>query len=75
MNPARYQPWLDQLTDEQRAEVFEVVNLPDWMVESLEAADIAVVSVELPDGPAHLMTTAFRDFLDGIRETPQPPAV
>jgi hypothetical protein len=59
--------WFRSLPDELRAEVRGTVGLiPEWMVVSLERANIPVVPVELPGGnteSAYLMPTPLILFL------------
>jgi hypothetical protein len=62
----KFQAWWSTLGPEQRREaraVHEVV--PEWMIESLAAAGIMLVTAHLDDHPSdvQLMTTALRDFL------------
>ena len=59
--------WFRSLPDELRAEVRATIGLiPDWMVVSLERADISVVAVHKTDGrrvDGYLMPSALMLFL------------
>lgn len=64
--------WFRALPDELRGEVRATVGLiPDWMVVSLERADIPVVPVHMTDGrkvDGYLMPTPLMLFLSDLPE-------
>ncbi|MCU1393165.1 MAG: hypothetical protein JWM34_1593 [Ilumatobacteraceae bacterium] len=71
----RCRQWYCMLSDDLQAEAREVVGImPDWMVVSLERADIPVIACEMTDGHVqhgYLMPTALMTFLDGVKTKPR----
>ncbi|MCU1367507.1 MAG: hypothetical protein JWN39_3146 [Ilumatobacteraceae bacterium] len=59
--------WYSAISTQRRAEARAVVGpIPDWMVESLQEAGIAVIAADVTDGqhePSCLMPTAVSDHL------------
>jgi hypothetical protein len=56
--------WFETLTDAQQHGALEVVDeVPDWMIESLIASDIAPVAAEMNGHKVFLMPSHVREFL------------
>jgi hypothetical protein len=63
----KFQAWWSSLGPEQRRQARAVCEVvPEWMIQSLAAAGIMLVTAHLDDHPSdvQLMTTALREFLD-----------
>ncbi|MCU1393155.1 MAG: hypothetical protein JWM34_1583 [Ilumatobacteraceae bacterium] len=70
--------WYRALPDELRAEARDTVGvIPEWMVVSLQRAEIPVVPCEIADGHTdhgYLMPAALILFLAALSQDPPQPA-